>query len=150
LVFGARAAAAMAGDEGTSSGAPGPDPAAAGGPVIPPEELRPRAWEALGLERDRAGLGALLADLAPEGPPRPAVRSRAEAEARNLSDVARAMAASALFREESRGGHFRRDFPERDDARFLGHTLLDADGPRLVGVESPVRDAMVSARPGVA
>ncbi len=150
LVFGARAAAAMAGDESTGSGAPGPEPGAAAAPAIPPEELRPRAWEALGLERDGAGLRALLADLARAGPPRAAVRSRAEAEARNLADVARAMASSALFREESRGGHFRRDFPERDEARFLGHTLLDAGGPRLVDVESPVGDVTPSVRPGAA
>ena len=29
----------------------------------------------------------------------------------------------ALNREESRGGHFREDFPQRDDARFMQHTM---------------------------
>src|SRR5207249_4280854 len=85
LVFGARAAAAMAADESTDAGAPRPEPVAAGAPAIPPEELRPRAWEALGLERDEAGLRALLADLARERPARAAVRSRAETEACNLA-----------------------------------------------------------------
>src|SRR5206468_8922733 len=150
LVFGARAAAAMAGDESTDAGVPGPEPASAGAPAIPPQELRPRAWAALGLEREAAGLRALLADLTSERPARAAVRSRAEAEACNLADVARAMAACALFREESRGGHFRRDFPETDDARFLGHTLLDAYGPRLVSVESPAGDVTPAVRPGAA
>jgi succinate dehydrogenase/fumarate reductase flavoprotein subunit len=52
--------------------------------------------------------------------------------------VADAMTRSALFREESRGGHYRSDFPEVDDGRFLGHTFLDARGLRLVPVEEPV------------
>src|SRR5262249_22587093 len=62
---------------------------------------------------------------------------RAAAEIRNLVDVAEAIAVSARFREESRGGHFRRDFPSPDDARFRGHTLLDAAGPRLPPLGSP-------------
>ncbi len=60
---------------------------------------------------------------------------RLSAEDRNLADVTWAMATSALFREESRGGHFRSDFPATDDSRFFGHTLLDAAGARLVPVE---------------
>jgi fumarate reductase flavoprotein subunit len=50
-----------------------------------------------------------------------------------MLDVAATVAASALAREESRGAHARRDFPERDDARFLKHTLAHAgdDAPRL-------------------
>jgi len=60
---------------------------------------------------------------------------RATLTACSLAQVAWAMARSAQFREESRGGHFRSDFPELDDARFLGHTVLDADGPRLVDVD---------------
>ena len=40
-----------------------------------------------------------------------------------LLDLAEVVVRGALVREESRGGHFREDFPERDDARFLHHTL---------------------------
>jgi succinate dehydrogenase / fumarate reductase flavoprotein subunit len=40
-----------------------------------------------------------------------------------LLDCAEASVAGALAREESRGAHFREDFPERDDASWLKHTL---------------------------
>ena len=40
-----------------------------------------------------------------------------------LLDVAEAIVAGALAREESRGAHYREDFPKRDDGRFLVHTL---------------------------
>ena len=40
-----------------------------------------------------------------------------------LLDVADSMAWSALQRQESRGAHSRRDFPERDDEKYLQHTL---------------------------
>jgi succinate dehydrogenase / fumarate reductase flavoprotein subunit len=40
-----------------------------------------------------------------------------------LLDLAEVILAGALAREESRGGHFREDFPTRDDKKFLKHTL---------------------------
>ncbi len=50
-----------------------------------------------------------------------------------LLDVAEAVAHSALGREESRGAHTRTDFPKRDDARFLQHSLAcrTPTGPRI-------------------
>jgi fumarate reductase flavoprotein subunit len=47
-----------------------------------------------------------------------------------MLDVAEAMIASAVNRRESRGAHQRTDFPRRDDAEFLKHTLVRrrADG----------------------
>jgi succinate dehydrogenase / fumarate reductase, flavoprotein subunit len=41
----------------------------------------------------------------------------------NLLDLAEVMVTGALRRTESRGGHARRDFPERDDTNWLMHTL---------------------------
>ncbi len=50
-----------------------------------------------------------------------------------LLDCAECIAAGALARQESRGGHSRRDFPERDDANWLRHSLSYRmpEGPRL-------------------
>ncbi len=41
----------------------------------------------------------------------------------NLLTVARLIARAALRREESRGGHFRADFPERDDLHWKVHLV---------------------------
>jgi len=41
----------------------------------------------------------------------------------NLVTVARLIARAALRREESRGAHFREDFPARDDARWKTHAI---------------------------
>ena len=41
----------------------------------------------------------------------------------NLIDIAQVMVVAARAREESRGGHFREDFPDRNDDEFLHHSL---------------------------
>src|SRR5712691_3837363 len=51
-----------------------------------------------------------------------------------MLEVSETIAYSALAREESRGAHSRRDFPERDDAKWLKHTVAfrtDGAEPRL-------------------
>jgi L-aspartate oxidase len=143
LVFGARAAEAMAADPNpTPEDRPFPEQSAPdpGREPSGPGPLRHRAWVQLGLERDGGGLRALLGFLAVlrQGLARGTPGQRAGAEAKNLADVAWAMATCALFREESRGSHFRTDFPETDDARFLGHTRLAAGEARLVELALPV------------
>jgi L-aspartate oxidase len=148
LVFGARAAEAMAADslsplpgretgrgEGHDQGERGRGEGFLGSVR---EELQRRCWAALGLERDASALAELLRWLdggRAQADPRP--WGRAAAEDRNLLDVAWAMAASARFREESRGSHYRTDFP-RPEERFRGHTLLEGMAPRLVDAETPV------------
>jgi len=54
-------------------------------------------------------------------------------EVEYMFELAEIIALSALVREESRGSHSRLDFPERDDDRWLAHTMAyqDPDGPRL-------------------
>ena len=52
--------------------------------------------------------------------------SRVEAiELQNLFEVAEATAIAAYSRDESRGAHARDDFPERDDEKWLCHSLYD-------------------------
>ena len=44
-----------------------------------------------------------------------------------LLDIAEAMTLAALGRKESRGGHYREDYPNRDDANFMAHTMIYRD-----------------------
>jgi len=52
-----------------------------------------------------------------------------------LLDVAEATAASALQRRESRGAHYREDYPDRDDTQWLRHTLLRRNDDGTYAVE---------------
>jgi succinate dehydrogenase / fumarate reductase flavoprotein subunit len=54
-------------------------------------------------------------------------------EVESMLMVAEVVVAGALARTESRGAHFRRDYPNRDDKNWLKHTLAypGPDGPRL-------------------
>jgi len=58
-------------------------------------------------------------------------------ELRSIIDLAETILIGALTREESRGAHSRKDFPNRDDARWLKHILIysSQDGPRLQNKE---------------
>ncbi|MGW2251768.1 succinate dehydrogenase flavoprotein subunit [Kitasatospora sp. NPDC001660] len=57
----------------------------------------------------------------------------------NLLDLAEVLAVSALAREESRGGHYREDFPTRDDVKFMQHTMayqeVAADGTTSIRLD---------------
>jgi succinate dehydrogenase / fumarate reductase flavoprotein subunit len=44
-----------------------------------------------------------------------------------LLDMAKVMTVGALHREESRGGHYREDFPDRDDEKFMKHSMAYKD-----------------------
>jgi L-aspartate oxidase len=86
--------------------------------------------EGAGVLRSRDSLAAAtwgLAGLATRSSNDPCTETW---EATNLLTVAAALAAAASRREETRGSHWRGDFPDRDDDRWLGHldTSLDANG----------------------
>jgi len=117
-VFGERAAdsvkaAAPGRIDETAAAAAAADPGLLSGDNAPlVEELRRIMEERVGVVRDRAGLvegleaiEALAARLAPVA-----------SEARNMIDAARLIARAALVRTESRGAHFRSDYPAPDPA----------------------------------
>ena len=130
LVFGARAAEAMlAPPRAPMLSAAVVDPVAAQSTTEPPPEpvaIRDLMWRHAGLVRSREGLAAAVAQL--ESWHAAAQRRRhaapADREVRrvaSLASVGYLVARAALRREESRGGHFRGDFPRRDDIHWQKH-----------------------------
>jgi L-aspartate oxidase len=139
LVFGARAGEAVLADVAAGS---------AGGPEAPADALASRVrsiaegdsaaaaaglrrvmWEDVGIVRDAEGLrratGAILVlerGLG-EGP-----LTRAGLEARNMLFAGRLIAESALRREESRGSHFRADYPRPEPGRGR-HSIIAPGAP---------------------
>ncbi len=85
-----------------------------------------------------AGLAALgeeaYAHLAEEKPADPRVETW---EAANLHLVATALVAAAAQREETRGCHWREDFPERDDARWQRHLVTTLAAETGTPVSTP-------------
>jgi L-aspartate oxidase len=137
LVFGRRVASVLAGnaqsgDWPTSSPLPGVQ-RATGGVALPErslsvtranairQQLRETMWRAVSLRRDAKGLAEAietLRTLAASGPVDP--------ETANMLLAAQLITTAALARKESRGGHFREDFPDRNNALDGVHSLLHA------------------------
>lgn len=132
LVFGARAAEAMAGEAEQRGRSTEPRAYKAEDKVREAElpgmwkGLQQVMWQKAGLLRDGEGLRAAQQELAEMEMPGGA--DRQEIELRNLHAVGELIVASALTREESRGAHFRNDFPKRDDERFGKHSVVAKGG----------------------
>jgi L-aspartate oxidase len=145
LVFGARAAQAMLADGlplVRAESGHGQAQCEESNPLSPAEEqhveaviarLRSVMWTHAGLQREEASLriglaaqeecdGALARFSHEPG------AGRRLTEARALCRVARAILLSALARTESRGAHFRADYPQRNDEKFQKHSVLGRDG----------------------
>ena len=140
LVFGARAAKAMLEDDFPAGIVTPKDQITT--PLTSEAEqsieaqvsaLRHAMWIHAGLLREEASLReglraqatceAHLAQLAGQGS-----TSRLLSEAIALCNVSHAILQSALARQESRGAHYRNDFPERDDVNYLKHSIFDYKG----------------------
>jgi len=65
----------------------------------------------------------------------------------NLLDISDAIVAGALARKESRGGHYREDYPTRDDANFLAHTLVYKEAGKLRINYKPVTITRFTPKP---
>ncbi len=67
----------------------------------------------------------------------------------NMLDISEAIVAGAMARKESRGAHFREDYPERNDAEYLAHTLVYRDGGKLRINYKPVNITRFTPKPRV-
>ena len=90
-------------------------------------------WRHVGIMRSGKELSAVISSLEkmhlPHGDGSAAAhpktqQARHDYELVNLHTLATLMARSALAREESRGSHYRSDFPYRDDDVFQKHSLI--------------------------
>jgi len=146
LVFGARAGIAMMKDApgskknaGHLPGVPAPKnwnnsseksaekakakPAASDGLT----QLKELMWKCAGILRSGKELKTAIDALRSMGIPQPARNGRFDHELRNLYTLGSLIARSALTREESRGSHYRSDFPYRDDEKLQKHSLIAKD-----------------------
>jgi L-aspartate oxidase len=80
-------------------------------------ELQALMWDTAGIERDAGGMerGIAALDAWPQVPLR---KDRDSHERRQMTVVASLMLRAAHARTESRGAHYRNDFPNRDDAHW--------------------------------
>ena len=139
VVFGARAGKAMQESLGESrSGKPASNPraaaksaAAAAACEAAISAVRELMWKHAGIVRDGKGLRQAVAELQKQQSQLCASPHRRAQEARNIVNCALLVARSALAREESRGAHYRLDFPAHDDARFKKHSIARGDSIRF-------------------
>jgi L-aspartate oxidase len=127
VVFGARAGRAMRDwvTQPRARSVPSERPERSGSPALSAGEFRQIAWDYCGIVRCGEGLRRAIGQLEPDSP-QPAEFTLERAEARNIREVALLIARCALAREESRGAHFRTDFPAKR-AEFQKHSLISRD-----------------------
>ncbi|MBS1798103.1 MAG: L-aspartate oxidase [Acidobacteria bacterium] len=133
LVFGARAGAAALADSAgldlkdfketdDERRAANDEPAPDGLATAVRKRVKRVMWERVGILRDRDSLTRALREF------EQIARANLSVSSRNFVTLARLVAAGALWREESRGGHYRLDFPERRED-FRVHSIQRKDAP---------------------
>jgi L-aspartate oxidase len=141
LVFGARSGQAMMKDAPVkkkhAAGLPGsPAPKPGNSPQTQPHKnnakpaenatlakIRDVMWRLVGILRSGKELTGAIEQLSSLELPKTAEHNRAHCEFRNMHALALVMVKSALARHESRGSHYRSDFPYRDDDGFSKHSI---------------------------
>ena len=91
---------------------------------IPVSELKKLMWSKAGVIRTGAGLEQALDKITRWQSESTPPSTRREIENMNLLTIAHLICRSAHARHESRGAHYRTDFPKRDDKRFLKHSVI--------------------------
>jgi len=130
LVYGARAGKAMR-QELKSGSKANPESAVAisNGPVDANVEalisqIQDLMWSEVGIVRMRPNTQKAVKALEEMAPKLAHPKSRRAYEAANLLTAGSLVARSALAREESRGAHYRIDYPDHDDRKFLKHSVV--------------------------
>jgi len=133
LVFGARAGTAMREDlRHTPKASSGKHAAYSNGPVDTGIEqivqrIQDLMWQDAAVVRTGKGLQRAVGLLEEFSSALAHPRTRRAWEAQNLHLAGLLVARSALAREESRGAHYRSDFPAHNDATFLKHSIVIGD-----------------------
>ncbi len=109
---------------------------AAAAPATALDQIRKLMWKDVGIIRRGRELKQAVEQLVALQIPAPAEPSRDASELFNLWTLAQLIARSALAREESRGSHYRADFPYRSDERFLKHSAVQPG--KAVSFEEPM------------
>ncbi|NUR06183.1 MAG: L-aspartate oxidase [Nocardioidaceae bacterium] len=149
LVFSRRIATTLAEDLPPRR-EPAPDRRVAGlAPGSVRRELQQVMTERAGVLRSRDGLALGADELAALSRRTSEEADVAAWETTNLLTVATALLESARTREETRGSHWREDFPDRDDRHWAGHldVTLDTGEPRLAFAAAPVTAPMPTGAP---
>ncbi len=139
LVYGARAGKAMREElkQGRHSASTQKKAASQNGPVDAGIEeligqIQDLLWKHAGIVRTRSGMSEAIKVLEGLAPRVSHPRTRRACEAANLRLAGLLVARSALAREETRGAHYRTDFPGHDDKRFLKHSVVKGESLRFV------------------
>jgi L-aspartate oxidase len=135
LVFGARAGRAMLDARGARRPASGSCPPGPQRDVrFDADDVRSMMWQKVGVFRERARLRDAVATFEEHWQPLDAhLRAGGRLDlagwrAANLLTVARLIARAAERREESRGAHYRDDFPQRDDVQWKRRVVETRSG----------------------
>ena len=95
-------------------------------------EIQTVMWQDAGIVRAAPGLKRATERLNQIAPRLGHPQIRRAYEAQNLHRLGLLVARSALAREESRGAHYRTDFPLHNDSRFLKHSVMGGDSIKFV------------------
>ena len=131
LVFGERAGQTMSGMTAPRSGHSIHPPSAVF-PAITERDIRAIAWNSCGVLRSGPELAAAHKRLRSRGFEPMDSPDRTSFEIRNMHQVATLISLAALAREESRGGHYRTDFPSKSIA-YEKHSVLQATAGAVPG-----------------